>query len=385
MVSEYKEPETIGIDARYLDGGYSGIGNYSENLLQHLAQLESEKKFVVFVHSKFDRRLQLGPNFKVLHYPARPVSMKTLFDFSRVLKREGVELLHSLFPLAPVFYRGKRLVTVHDLQPFDDPEFTGRRSWILKKGYDYFYRVTYPAAIRRASWVVAVSNATRDALVRHFPEVEGKIIVVHEGLEASYLEPLKDPTIQLVLGRYALPEKYVLYVGSTRPNKNIPNMIRAFIAYCQREGAMGDLHFVMVLTKDRFFADAEKLIKRSGMESRFVFFERVTEEEKRVFYSRALALMFVTKTEGFGLPLLEAQASGTPVLAANHGALPEVAGGSAVLVNPDNPQTIASAMQRILEDEELRQRLIQAGHDNVKRFSWKTAAKRIHEIYSLLF
>jgi glycosyltransferase involved in cell wall biosynthesis len=375
----------IAIDARYLSDAYSGVGVYSENLITNLAEIDKDNEYVVIVHSRFNRMLHVGKNFRVVKFRSRPVSLGTLFMLSRFVNEFSPDVLHSLFPLAPVFYRGNILVTVHDLQPLMVPEFTGKRPFPFRKGYDMFYRSVYPHTLRKAKWIITVSNTTRCSIEEMMPELHDRIIVVLSGIEQLYFEEIDPFTLSRVEEKYALPERYVLYIGSTRPNKNLPHMIRAFAQLVKSGPDFSDLHFALVVTTDRFFPECLRLIQKLEIENNVRIIKSVTDEEKRALYKKAQLLYFVTKFEGFGFPVLEAQAVGTPVLASNDGSLPEILGSSALLVDPDNIEEMTEGLRRILEDEEYASVLHEEGLANSKKYSWKSSAQKVLEVYSCLF
>lgn len=375
----------IAIDARYLSAEYSGIGNYSENLLRRLVPADPENRYSIFVHDSFNRDLPLPDNAELIPCHARPVSVHTLTGFGAAVRATGADILHSFFPITPLFCRLPTIVTVHDLQALLAPGFTGRRPWPVQRGYDLFYRWVYPRSLRSARWLIAVSHATKRDMARIVPETRSNTLVIYEGVDPSYGEPIDETTVQEVAKRYDLPERFVLYIGSTRPNKNLPNMIRAFDRMRERYDDIRDVYFVLVVNADRFFDESRRLIKRLKLQKRMRVFQQVGEIEKRSFYARASALYFVTKNEGFGLPLLEAQASGLPALVADHASLPEIAAGSALLADPDSPGDIARRLRRVLTDSATRSNLVAAGRENVKRFDWNRAASQVRDMYHYLF
>ena len=378
----------IGIDARYLNGEYSGIACYSQNLLQALSAIDQENEYEIFIHPGYRKPLRLGENFKVRQFPARPVSLATMWKFGKVLNKLNLDLLHSHFPLAPVTFDGPLLVTVHDLQALTVPEFTARRNWLKEKAYNAFYHWAYPLTIKRANYVITDSKSTRTDVAHFFPRKLEETIVIHPGLEDFFWEEpeLEEQTV----GKFSLPEDYVLYLGSTRPNKNLPRMIRAFAMLLRQAqehpGTLLDrLNLVLVVHADRLFRECRQLIRKLKIQEQVKIFHDISEAEKRVFYRRCRALYFVTKHEGFGFPLLEAQACGAPVLASNHAALPEIAGDSALIVDPDSTKEIAEGLKRILLDEELRPQLIAAGRENAAQFKWARSSRRLLEIFNHLY
>lgn len=375
----------VGIDARYLSADYSGIGTYSRELLQAMALEDGdEREYVVMVHSSFHEDLDLPDNFRMISDPANPVSLRTLTTLGDVFTREGADILHSHFPLAPRSFRGPSCLTLHDLQPLLDPDFTGLRPWPVRAGYDVFYRTVYPACLRRADAVVCVSQATRAALRGLMPEVADKALAVPSGVPDSAWDEPDAECLAAVRERFDLPKRFILYLGSTRPNKNLPRMLDAFEVFCREHPEHDDVKWVMVLKSDRFFDPLLAGIRDRGLLKRVQIHEQVSESEKRAFYKSASLLYFVTKHEGFGLPVLEAQAQDLPVLASTHASLPEVAGRGALLADPDDTAAIAAALGRFFGEAGLAERLAELGRANVKRFSWRRAAREIIDMYDHL-
>ncbi|MBN1868321.1 glycosyltransferase family 4 protein [Candidatus Sumerlaeota bacterium] len=378
-------PKRIAIDARYLSASYSGFAKYSENLINNLSLIDQDNQYTIFTHSSFNRRLRVGDNFTVVPCRVPPLSTRTLFSFGRKVRRTRCDFLHSLSPVAPVIGARRQILTIHDMQPFTVDEDSATKQSLHNRTISLFYRFTFPHFVRQASWLISVSNATKDRLASLFPEAAHKTIVVHSGVEKQFLAPAEPTIVQMVSTKLELPKRYILYIGTAQPSKNLPAMIRAF-ALCleRRRDTLGDVVFLLVVGHDRRFAECERLIRSLGIEKNVRVLGPVTEEEKRVLYSRARIMYFVTRGEGFGFPLVEAQASGLPVLAGDDAAIPEVAGGSAVLVDPGDEEAIAENLSEMLLNADLRKTLTEAGRKNVERFSWETAARKMREIYELL-
>ena len=372
----------IAIDARYLGAEFSGIGVYSENLVEALARADDENEYTVIVHDSYLGHLKVGPNFRIVTERARPVSLRTVTTLSRLVRASGADTLHSLFPLAPLGWGGRLVVTVYDLQPLMDPEFTGRRNPAKRFLYDSFYRFAYPACFRKADFILSSSYATKEHIARLFPDVAEKVLVIHGGVDPDSFNEPDEAEIERTRAKRGIPERFLFYIGSTRPNKNLMNMLEAFDLFRTRHPEHEDLHWVMILSKDRFWEPVFSEIRRRDLLGRILILDQVNESEKQVFFHLAEMLYFVTKFEGFGLPLLEAQAQGVPVLASTHSSLPEIAGASAILADPDDPEAICDALERFYADPGLRARMAEAGRDNVKRFTWNRVAREIVNVYN---
>jgi glycosyltransferase involved in cell wall biosynthesis len=374
----------IAIDARYIQAEFTGIGIYSEGLLQALSRQDTQNEFIVFVHSSFRGDLALGENFEIIPDDSRPVSLRTIGSLGLTLRRYGVETLHSLFPLIPLTWKGYVLQTVHDLQPLLDPAFSSRRGTLKKAAYDLFYRFSYPACMRKADYIIADSYATMDHITEVFPDVRRKILVINGGVTAEAFRVPSEDEIARVRQKYDIPKKFLFYLGSTRPNKNLPMMLDAFEAFINEHPEQDDLYLVLVVRADRFFEPLFAQIRERGLLRRIHIHEQISQSEKTVFYRLATLLYFATKFEGFGMPLLEAQAAGLPVLASTHAALPEIAGSTAILCDPGDLSSIVRGLTQFFTEPGLPARMVEAGLQNVQRFSWDRAAKEVLDMYNHL-
>ncbi len=375
----------IVIDARYLSNRYSGIATYSKSLVESLARLDTENRYCVIVHQKFKGELAVGENFEVIRHTARPVSVRTLLSLHRVGLRRPMAVYHSLFPLAPLQCPAPVLLTLHDLQPFWDPEFSARRARWVRWGYDRFYHWVYPATLRLARWIVVDSEATRQGLREYFPEHAAKAIVVPLGLDEGATVPPNSADVDRVRLKFRLDFPYLLYYGSTRPNKNLPRLVKAFAQMRRLHPDKADVQLVLVVQPDRFFADTLDTLRRENVSSAVHILPPVTEAERRALLVAARVFCFPSRYEGFGLPVLDAQAMGTPTLASTSAALPETGGDGALYVDPEDTDAMAEGLWRLVGDEEFRARLIARGRENVKRYSWEETARQTLDIYQTLF
>jgi glycosyltransferase involved in cell wall biosynthesis len=374
----------IAIDARYLGAIPSPLAQYAENLVEHLALIDKENEYIVFTHSSFQKTLRAGENFQIRPVRASPLSWRTLMRFHKQVERAEADALHSLFPIVPLFYRGPLIVTIHDLKPLLHREAQSDRFFFTRLFAAAITRRIFPVAVRRATWLTAVSHTTRDSLANVFPSASHKSIVVRSGLEPCYTTALEGSTLDLVLAKYPLPERYVFYSGSVRPTKNISRLLTAFAYLRNSHDSFSDLHLVIDCPPNRWLEETKKLVRRLRLEDVVDIFEQVASSERQAFHVKAKAFCFPCADEGFGFPVLEAQASGVPVLAADSGALPEIAGRGALLANPDHIPSLVEGLRQIVSDEDLRKDLIETGRENAKKYSWTKAAEQVRDVYNLL-
>ncbi|GIV76001.1 MAG: glycosyl transferase family 1 [Litorilinea sp.] len=256
------------------------------------------------------------------------------------------------------------VVTVHDL------------------GYHYFpqahplfqrlyLQVSTRWNVRVASRVIAVSQATAQDLVRLYGVEPGRIRVIHEA--PMPLPPASPAQQEAVRRRYGLVRPYALYVGTLQPRKNLARLVEAYARLWQQQPVPWDL--VLAGGEGWLHRELQRLVERAGLAGHIHLTGYVPQAELPALLQGAYFFCFPSLFEGFGLPVLEAQSCGVPVMSANRSALPEIAGDAALYVDPMDVDAMAEAMLQLSQDEALRQRLIQAGYANVRRFSWEKAAR----------
>jgi glycosyltransferase involved in cell wall biosynthesis len=229
-----------------------------------------------------------------------------------------------------------------------------------------------------ATHLLADSQATRADLVAHYRVPANKITVAYPGTDES-LSPVHDAgAIQVAKARYNISGSYFLYLGTLQPRKNLLRLVEAFAEFTTRHSPFAT-QLVLAGKRGWLYEDLFKRVGRRGLEEHVRLPGYVAEEDKAALLSGALAFLFPSLHEGFGLPVLEAQACGCPVITSTTSSLPEVAGNGALLVDPEDTAGIAKAMQRIITEPGLRDELIERGFANVGRFSWGTCAETVLE------
>ena len=373
----------IGIDARFLGAANSSLARYSESLIQALARRDTKNDYVVYVHANLKRRLRIGDNFHLTPLRGNPLSLRSMLRIAHRVRHDNLDALHVHFPIAPPRVSCPILLTVHDMFPFErhHGDFGPRRAH-LRWLWSY---LIHPWSLRSAKWILCVSNSTRRQLIQAFPEMRHQSIVMHSGVHEAFRAPVEPATLDLIRSRLKLPENYLLYSGSTRADKNLVGMLRAFALLRQRSPQHKSLHFILEISGDPVgLQSLRRLIHQYELDEWVRIAQNVVDEERRVLFADARALFQISRGEGFCFPALEAQECGVPVVAADAGAVPEIAGEAALLVDPDDQEAIVAMVERLLGDEDLRNYLIAKGKANVKRFDWANAAAQSIQIYELL-
>lgn len=370
----------IGLDARYLYTYFTGVGRYSYNLIRALAKLDDGHDYMIFKHRSYTAPIVGQPRFKELTVPMRAVGPGTLTIFTLTVTREQVDLLHSHFPVAPLVRPFRSIITVHDLQPILVPQFSGQRPLPLKLAYDVFYRFAYRATITHADRLIFGSQATADDVTTLYNVPAGRMRIIPYGIETRF-RPVTDPTrLAAFRHQYSLPERFVLYVGNTRPHKNVPGLLRGFARFLDLSG---DSQATLVLAgvKERFFADVVAVVRELDLTRQVIYLDYLPDDELPLLYSAARLLLLLSTKEGFGLPPVEAMACGTPVVVSNYGALSEVVGDAGLQVGPFDYDAAGRALLRLWSDEDLRRILREKGLARAARFTWQETARRTLEVY----
>jgi glycosyltransferase involved in cell wall biosynthesis len=268
-------------------------------------------------------------------------------------------------------------MTVHDLADFLYPRHFG---WEQNMRLRMVRRT-----LNRAQRIVAVSKATQRDVENLFGVPSSRISVIGNAIDERFVQSGRREEQRLVLERYRVTDPFLLYVGSARPQKNLPRLIEAFAvvkADLKDHPVYGKLKLLIIGDELSEYPDLRRSVIRTRVQQDVRFLGYVPVEILRVFYQAAEVFVFPSLYEGFGLPPLEAMAQGTPVVTSNVSSLPEVVGDAAVLVAPENVFDIARGIERALLDEDLRQQLRLRGQRQISRFSWERSIHQVLEIYA---
>lgn len=369
----------IGIDytAAYEQGG--GIGRYARELIAALARIDAETEYRLFVSGAKTSALPPlpGANFAWRATPITPAWFARLWHRARLpvpveTFTGPVDLFHATdFTLPPTRPGTRALLTVHDLSFVRVPETA---SPSLKAYLD----VVVPRSVKRADHVLADSQATKDDLIALYHTPPDKITVLLSGVEARF-KRVEDSAIR---AKYRLPERpYLLSVGTVQPRKNYVRLIHALAALRSRGHDVG---LVIVGGKGWLEDPIYATIQATGMRDYVHLTGFADDADLPALYSGALITAQPSLYEGFGIPVLESMACGTPVLTSNLSSLPEVAGDAALTVTPTDQTAITEGLERLITDATLRSDLTRRGLERVKAFTWEAAARQLRQIYQTL-
>jgi glycosyltransferase involved in cell wall biosynthesis len=364
-----KMGRVVAIDARMLE--FSGIGTYLRNLLENLATFENEYVFNIICRG---RELLGGlPPDKFRFVPAQsPIySLSEQREIARLARH--AQVLHSPHYNAPLLYRGNLVVTIHDLIHVTDATFKRTlAAWLYAR--PMFHLVT-----RRAVCLIANSEFTKKQILEHLAIPASKVVVVYLGVTDHFSPHDRGEAALRVSSLLGLNRPYILFVGNLKPHKNIKTLIHAFSRACAHKGFN---HQLVILGDDRKWkAGLVNECVKLGIGDHVLFAPHVPYEDLPWVYGAAELLVMPSLIEGFGLPVLEAMACGTPVVCSRAASLPEVAGDAAEYFEPTSAEDLAATLERVLESHELQEILRHKGLERVKLFSWEECARRHCRVY----
>jgi len=359
----------ISIDARML--GSSGIGNYIRNLLENFATIANEFVFELVCQTKaLPNGLPLD-RFRFVPAKSSIYSVSEQWEIGWLARR--AHLLHIPHYNAPLGYRGKLIVTIHDLIHLTDPTF--KRTLAAR----FYARPMFYLVTQKADRIIADSEFTKQQIVEHLAVSPSKIVVVYLGVSEQFCPHDRGKAFLRVSSVFGLKRPYILFVGNLKPHKNVKTLIHAFSRMCARRDF--DHQLVMLGDDKRWKVDLVNECKKLGIDGRVLFVSQVPFEDLPWVYGGAEVLVLPSFIEGFGLPVLEAMACGTPVVCSRAASLPEVAGDAAEYFEPASTDDLAAAIERVLGSHELQETLCQKGLERAKLFSWYECARRTLDVY----
>jgi len=361
----------VAIDASPWRAGGGGMSRYVEQLVAHT----SAAKVGWFLLTNRPGELPLWPeNAALVRGPAvRPTVLWQLRTTPRIISALPADLAHYTTGRAPRSCSVPFVLTVHDLTPLDHPEWYPWRERLLVSRW-------LGGSIERAAAIIAVSESTRAAIARRFPGVADRVRVIHEAAAPIFHAPPDPVRIRALRARYGLGPRVWLHVGSLARRKNVPWLVEAYTA-CIRRGLAEPPQLVLAGGGGADELRVAARVRQLGLGGLVREIGRVPDTDLPDLYAAAELVALPSLHEGFGLAVVEAMASGAPVLTSRGGGLAEVAGDAAWMVDPTSVGDIAAGLYRLAEDPELRARLAAKGRAQARRFSWARAARETVAVY----
>ncbi|MEA2575943.1 MAG: hypothetical protein QOH93_3241 [Chloroflexia bacterium] len=362
----------VGFEASALHGRKSGVGYHTENMMASIMAASPENRYVLFSSRDVrgdDYALGAGLEYNARHFPVRTVWMQTVLPSA--LRQVRPDLCHFTNYLAPVQCPCPSIVTIYDMTVFITPRFHTFKKFVLD-------RTLIPIVARRADAIVTVSNSARNDILRYLKVPRDKVRVIPGAASSHFHLTNDEDKLEEVRRRYGLDGSYILYVGTIEPRKNLVRLARAFSRLKKR----GLPHKLLIVGQAGWqvgpvYAEVERL----GLTKDVIFTGYVPLEDLPPLYTMAESLAFPSLYEGFGLPVIEAMACGTPVITSRSSSLREISGDAALLIDPLSVDELEDALYRVHSDPVLRACLREKGIARAALFTWETTARATLDLY----
>jgi glycosyltransferase involved in cell wall biosynthesis len=365
----------IGIDAHMVGAQETGNETYVVNLLRALPGADRDGQFSYKALALNPNAIQahLGNGARLETVRIRPASSLVRIPASTplVALRERFDLLHMTYVVPPVL-PCPSVVTVHDISYRLYPQhFPARVRWMLS--------LLVPFSMRQAKRVITVSHSAKRDILRHYDVPESKIAVTYEAAAPHFRPVERGEAVRQINARYGIDRDFVLSVGNLHPRKNLRRLVEA---YARMPASLRSRYKLVIVGQALWHhSDIYRAAVDKGVQPDVIFTGYVPDVDLVLLYNAATAFAYPSLYEGFGLPVLEAMACGTPVVTSSVSALPEIAGDAAILVDPHDAPALSSAMATVLSEPELAQGLSTAGLQRARSFSWQRTALETLEIY----
>jgi len=352
----------VAIDIQTMLGQPTGFGFYVSNLVRALQKKSGSDLELVLIKPGNENDFSTPQRF-----------IWDQFTFPRKAREQKIDLIHQPCFSVPLFYKGPVVVTIHDIISILFPQTIKFASWI-------FYSKWRPFSYRKAKRIITISESTKKDIIRVLNIPEEKIRVIPLSYDERYLSKINANGINKIKKKYSLTDNYILHVGTLEPRKNLEFLIDVFSQVIK---IINDqtLSLVIAGKKGWYYEGLFSLVKKLGLDKRIIFTGYISEQDKAAIYQGAKLFVFPSIYEGFGLPPLEAMASGVPVISSNTSSMGEVVGEAGILISPYNKTKWIKELSRTLQDEKLMEEMKQKNLQQIKKFSWDKTAKATIDVY----
>lgn len=368
----------IGFDAKRIFSNYTGLGNYSRTLVKNLVhQFPANNYFLFSPVAKPVTGFDTLKNAHTIHPPsAISGSLWRSYGINDDLVSNNIEVYHGLSNEIPVLKSTthvKCVVTIHDLIFKHFPQhypFADRTIYNIKSKY----------ACKHADAIIATSAATKNDILKFYNVDEKKVHVVYQSCDELFLNTSSNFLYAELKNKYNLPSEYLLYVGSITERKNLLNVCKAYLTLTPQNR----IPLVVIGKGSDYAGKVHRFVAENNLQPWFIFLENITNNELITFYKNAMAFIYPSLYEGFGIPVLEAMACECPVIISNVSSLPEVGGTAASYVDPSDAESIAEKIKMVTQNTSARTEMKQKGVEQAKLFNAKTITQEVMRVYESL-
>ena len=357
--------------------GVAGIGRYSQNLINNLLAIDRDDEFVLFMtkedYREFNNAKCQMPNVKIIQTEIKHFTLAEQTKFGKIIEKEKLDLMHFLNFNHPVSYKGKFIITIHDLTLFHFPDTAKKTNFIKRAAFRY----VMSSACKNAVKILADSKSTKNDIEKVFKTESRRIDVIYFAADDKTFLKIEPRQIEQIKKKYKVETPVILTVSQFRPHKNLVGLVEAF-GLLRKEMPC---RLVILGKPDPKHTSLKEAVERSPFKNDIIMPGFVSDEDLAAWYKIATCFVFPSLYEGFGLPGLEAMQAGTPVVASNTSSLPEIYRDAAIYFDPFQTEDISAKIKAVLENEKLRVELSRKGKIQAQCFSWKKTASETLDLY----
>ena len=369
----------FGYDAKRLFNNFTGLGNYSRTLLKNLSYYYPDHAYFLFsprIERKADTKFFTSSASFTPYSPSQYQRMLwRSYSIRYALKRHKIQLYHGLsneLPLGIKSTQIKSVVTIHDLVFKHRPDY-----------YPFFDRQVYDFkfnyACQKADAIVAISESTKADIVHFYDIPPEKIKVIYQSCDERFMQEKSPKLIEPILAKYQLPAEFMLYVGTISERKNLLGIVQAMAQLPQSMR----IPLVVIGQGKEYKPQVLEFLQKAGL-NEWVIFTQVNNDDLPAIFQKARIFLYPSRWEGFGIPVIEALFSRTPVISSKVSSLPEAAGPASWLVDPEEPAEIAAGIERILSDDAFRHNMIKTGLEYAQNFKGEVVTEEMMDLYTNL-
>ena len=379
----------IGIDIRLIGKKRTGDEAVFFNLVKNLAYLDSRNQYYLFTDRNAQKdpslkadiqKLRLRNNFELIYIQSANRFWWNLWSLPQYLRKNPVDIFHTQY-IAPFWLpkKIKLVLTIHDISFNFFPQF-------VKYSDLFFLKTLIPRSLKMAAKIIAVSEFTKKEIEKYYHTPAQKITAIHNGVDFQrFDQDIPPEELDKLKKKYHLPDQFILYIGTLQPRKNIPILIDA-LEILHKKYNRQEIKLVIAGNRNarNFDPKIDNVTKKFKLQKSVLFPGWIDEEDKAALFKLASCFVFPSLYEGFGIPIIEAMAAGTPVVSSNSSCLPEVGGAGAIFCDPKDAEGFAKMIDDAISDESLRNDLVQKGKVVAKKFNWQKNAEETLRLYQLL-
>ena len=340
-----------------------GSGAYCFELLTSLNKIDKKNNYLVYLPQEPTPDLpKESANWKYRTIPARKLWTVTALAPEFLFKKGKPDVFFTPTHYLPPFAPKKSVISILDVSYIYFPDLFAKKDLVrLKKWTRY--------SAKKAAKILTISESSKSDIIKEYGVAEDKVEVIYPGIKSETRNPKSETNMEELRKKFGIKDKFILFVGTLQPRKNIAKLIEAF------SKLDSNLQLVIVGKKGWQYEEILSAPKKFDVENRVLFVQDASDEDLPALYKNAEFFILPSLYEGFGLPVLEAMSNDCPVITSNVSSLPEAGGDAALYVDPQNTEDITKKMQKLLDDKDLREELVKKGREQVKKFSWEKTAR----------